>query len=67
MSKESAAAILVQTLFTADKSMENLLMSHAKAGAAKPEEVAKFVVPYYKAMLRALDSEDSQDAASKSE
>ena len=56
MSKESAAAILVQTLFTTDTSMEHLMMSHAKIGNADPEEIAKFIVPYYTAMLKTMDS-----------
>jgi hypothetical protein len=60
MSKEAAAAILVQTLFTVDASMQNLLMSHAKAGTAKPEEVVKFVLPYYKAMLKGMNSEEGE-------
>jgi hypothetical protein len=57
MSKEAAAAILVQTLFTADASMQNLVMSHAKAGTAKPEEVVNFVLPYYRAMLKGMSEE----------
>jgi hypothetical protein len=60
MSKEAAAAILVQTLFTADKSMQNLVMSHAKVGTAKPEDVVKFILPYYKEMLKAMDSNESE-------
>jgi hypothetical protein len=61
MSKEAAAAILVQTLFTADKSMQNLVMSHAKVGDAKPEHVAKFIVPYYAAMLKAMDAPEGEE------
>ncbi len=57
MSKEAAAAILVQTLFTADTSMQHLMMSHAKVGDAKPEDVAQFIAPYYAAMLKAMDGE----------
>ena len=60
MSKEAAAAILVQTLFTADKSMQNLVMSHAKVGTAKPEDVVKFILPYYKEMLKAMDSNEGE-------
>jgi hypothetical protein len=55
MSKEAAAAILVQTLFTTDTSMEHLMMSHSKLGNADPAEVAKFIVPYYAAMLKAIE------------
>ncbi len=58
MSKEAAAAILVQTLFTADKSMQNLVMSHAKQGTAKPEDLAKFILPYYREMLKQIDSKE---------
>jgi hypothetical protein len=60
MSKESAAAILVQTLFTADASMQHLVMSHAKVGSAKPEDVVQFILPYYTAMLKAMDGEGGQ-------
>ncbi len=68
MSKESAAAILVQTMFTTDTSMEHLMMSHAKLGDAAPETIAKFIVPYYQAMLKEMDvgpGEASDDSASK--
>jgi hypothetical protein len=58
MSKEAAAAILVQTLFTTDTSMEHLMMSHAKIGNADPKEIAKFIVPYYTAMLEAMVSKE---------
>jgi hypothetical protein len=58
MSKEAAAAILVQTLFTADKSMQNLVMSHAKIGTAEPKDVVAFILPYYREMLKAMDSEE---------
>jgi hypothetical protein len=61
MSKEMAAAILVQTLFTAEPAMQHLVMSHAKLGDAAPETVAKFIVPYYTAMLRAIESEQSAE------
>ncbi len=68
MSKEAAAAILVQTLFTTDTSMEHLMMSHAKIGNADPGEIAKFIVPYYQAMLKAMaggEGEPSEQDASK--
>jgi hypothetical protein len=69
MSKEAAAAILVQTLFTADTGMQHLLMSHAKVGDAKPEDVAQFIAPYYEAMLKAMDGkgEASKGEAEKGE
>ena len=60
MSKEAAAAILVQTLFTADKSMQNLVMSHAKIGTAEPKDVVAFILPYYREMLKAMDSEEGE-------
>jgi hypothetical protein len=60
MSKEAAAAILVQTMFTTDVSMQHLLMSHSKLGNAEPETLAKFIEPYYAAMLEALDSEGGE-------
>lgn len=66
MSKEAAAAILVHTLFTVDKSMQNLMMSHAKAGTAKPDEVVKFVIPFYVEMLKAVeDGKDWKDPVHK--
>jgi len=58
MSKEAAAAILVQTMFTAEPAMQHLVMSHAKLGSAEPETIAKFIAPYYAAMLKAIEGED---------
>ena len=60
MSKEMATAILVQTLFTTEKSMQNLIMSHAKLGSAEPKDVAKFILPYYREMLREMDDEEDE-------
>jgi hypothetical protein len=60
MSKEAAAAILVQTLFTSDKSMQNLVMSHAKIGTAEPKDVVAFILPYYREMLKAIDSDEGE-------
>jgi hypothetical protein len=70
MSKEAAAAILVQTMFTTDVSMQHLLMSHSKLGNAEPETLAKFIEPYYAAMLQAMngaehDSENASGGATK--
>jgi hypothetical protein len=62
MSKEVAAAILVQTMFTAEPAMQHLVMSHAKLGDAGPETVAKFIQPYYAAMLKAMGSEESAES-----
>ncbi|MGA2813153.1 MAG: hypothetical protein ABSG16_17255 [Candidatus Acidiferrum sp.] len=67
MSKEAAAAILVQTLFTTDTSMEHLMMSHAKLGNADPEEIAKFIVPYYAAMLKVMDGKQGGPEKKKDE
>ena len=61
MSKEAAAAILVQTMFTTDVSMQHLLMSHSKLGNAEPETLAKFIEPYYTAMLEAMDGGESEN------
>jgi hypothetical protein len=66
MSKEAAAAILVQTLFTSDKSMQNLVMSHAKIGAAEPKDVVAFILPYYREMLKAMDSGEGEEKKAKS-
>jgi hypothetical protein len=66
MSKEAAAAILVQTLFTTDTSMEHLMMSRAKIGNADPVEIAKFIVPYYQAMLKAMDGGEGEKPAGQS-
>jgi hypothetical protein len=60
MSKEAAAAILVQTMFTTDVSMQHLIMSHAKLGNAEPEAIAKFIEPYYAAMLKAMEGDASE-------
>jgi hypothetical protein len=61
MSKEAAAAILVQTMFTAEPAMQHLVMSHAKLGDAGPETIAKFIAPYYAAMLKAMEREESTE------
>ena len=61
MSKEMAAAVLVQTLFTCEKSLQNLIMSHAKLGSAEPKDVAKFILPYYREMLKQMDSEQDEE------
>ena len=61
MSKEAAAAILVQTMFTAEPAMQHLVMSHAKLGDAGPETIAKFIAPYYAAMLKAMEGEGSAE------
>jgi hypothetical protein len=66
MSKEAAAAILVQTLFTSDKSMQNLVMSHAKIGTAEPKDVVAFILPYYREMLRAMDSDEDEKKKAES-
>jgi len=63
MSKEAAAAILAQTLFTAEPAMQHLVMSHAKLGNAEPETIAKFIVPYYTAMLKAIDGTSGEESA----
>jgi len=67
MSKETAAAILVQTLFTAEPAMQHLVMSHAKLGNAEPETIAKFIVPYYTAMLKAMDGEIGEQSTGDNE
>jgi hypothetical protein len=67
MSKEAAAAILVQTLFTSDKSMQNLVMSHAKIGTAEPKDVVAFILPYYREMLTAIDSDEGQEHKAESD
>jgi hypothetical protein len=66
MSKEAAAAILVQTLFTSDKSMQNLVMSHAKIGTAEPKDVVAFILPYYREMLKAMDSDEGEESKAES-
>ena len=61
MSKEAAAAILVQTLFTSNVSMQNLLTAHAKEGSAKPEDAAAFIQPYYAALLKAIEEAPARE------
>jgi hypothetical protein len=43
--------------------MEHLMMSHAKIGNAEPDEIAKFIVPYYAAMLKAMDGAGAAEPA----
>jgi hypothetical protein len=66
MSKEAAAAILVQTLFTSDKSMQNLVMSHAKIGTAEPKDVVAFILPYYREMLKAMNGDQGEEKKTES-
>jgi len=63
MSKEAAAAILVQTMFTAEPAMQHLVMSHAKLGNAEPATLAKFITPYYVAMLKEMEGGEGAGAA----
>jgi hypothetical protein len=65
MSKEAAAAILVQTLFTSNVSMQNLLTAHAKEGSAKAEDAAAFIQPYYVAVLKAIEGQSPWEERGK--
>ncbi len=53
MGDKEAAAILVQTLFESNDSLRRLIDEKASVSTS-PEEAAKFIVPYYKAMLLAI-------------
>jgi hypothetical protein len=55
MGDKEAAAILVQTLFESNDSLRRLIDEKASVSTS-PEEAAKFIVPYYKAMLLAISS-----------
>ena len=55
MGDKEAAAILVQTLFESNDSLRRLIDEKASVSTS-PEEAAKFLVPYYKAMLLAINS-----------
>jgi hypothetical protein len=61
MGDKEAAAILVQTLFESNDSLRRLIDEKASVSTS-PEEAAKFIVPYYKAMLLAISSNDGKDA-----
>ena len=60
MGDKEAAAILVQTLFESNDSLRRLIDEKASVSTS-PEEAAKFIVPYYKAMLLAISSNDAKD------
>jgi hypothetical protein len=55
MGEKEAAAILVQTLFQSNDDLRRLIDEN-RSLLASPEEAAKFIVPYYKAMLLAINS-----------
>jgi hypothetical protein len=55
MGDKAAAAILVQTLFESNDSLRRLIDEKTSVSKS-PEEAAKFLVPYYKAMLAVIDS-----------
>jgi hypothetical protein len=40
-------------------------MSHARLGNAEPETIAKFIVPYYAAMLKAIEGGEGVPDAKK--
>jgi hypothetical protein len=61
MGDKEAAAILVQTLFESNDSLRRLIDEKASVSTS-PEEAAKFIVPYYKAMLLAISGNDVKDA-----
>jgi hypothetical protein len=60
MGDKEAAAILVQTLFESNDSLRRLIDEKASVSTS-PEEAAKFLVPYYKAMLLAISSSKAED------
>jgi hypothetical protein len=55
MGEKEAAAILVQTLFQSNDDLRRLIDEN-RSILVSPEEAAKFIVPYYKAMLLAVNS-----------
>jgi hypothetical protein len=60
MGDKEAAAILVQTLFESNDSLRRLIDEKASVSTS-PEEAAKFLVPYYKAMLVAISNINAED------
>jgi hypothetical protein len=60
MGDKEAAAILVQTLFESNDSLRRLIDEKASVSTS-PEEAAKFILPYYKAMLLAINSMNAED------
>jgi hypothetical protein len=60
MGDKEAAAILVQTLFESNDSLRRLIDEKASVSAS-PEEAAKFILPYYKAMLSAINSANAKE------
>jgi hypothetical protein len=60
MGDKEAAAILVQTLFESNDSLRRLIDEKASVSTS-PEEAAKFLVPYYKAMLLAINGSKAED------
>jgi hypothetical protein len=60
MGDKEAAAILVQTLFESNDSLRRLIDEKASVSTS-PEEAAKFLIPYYEAMLLAVSRINAKD------
>jgi hypothetical protein len=60
MGDKEAAAILVQTLFASNNALRRLI-DEKKSVSTSPEEAAKFLVPYYKAMLLAISGTGAKE------
>jgi hypothetical protein len=61
MGDKEAAAILVQTLFASNDSLRRLIDEKASVSTS-PEEAAKFLIPYYEAMLSAINGAGAKQA-----
>lgn len=60
MGDKEAAAILVQTLFESNDSLRRLIDEKASVSTS-PEEAARFIVPYYNAMLSAINATSAKE------
>ncbi len=54
---ETAAAILVKTVFDHNDSLQNLLKAHVNANQQNPQAAADFLRPWYAAALTAIIKE----------
>jgi hypothetical protein len=65
VSKETAAAILVQTIFQSNDSLRREINDDEKKVSGQPGTAAQFLEPYYKAMLNMIEKVEDPPLSAK--
>jgi len=65
VSKETAAAILVQTIFQSNDSLRREINDNDKKVSDTPGTAAEFLEPYYKAMLKMIGKVEDPPLSAK--